>query len=362
MPTVLPALWVETISMHGNIVPALGAVGFLGKILLPVIAGLKYEVDELVVDEKKQQIAVRLSISGVPQNKNLQKNGPDGKVAVYEHAFIRVLIHDFLKEAKDPDAQRRINSTTEVNCISGPYFDQEQAKQVREAIVDVDLPINPTAPTQVDYEGDENEESDLRVRITGLTVEEAIETVMNGFLDKRRASGDARPCGPHDLDPIYAALFGSLGTTSMCTGPAIQMSAPGGSPSDRSDAASPMSTASDTSDEGVELEIDDSSAYTCKEDNDLTLDDRMYEELGSPHAIIANDAGLLRTPNRQPLAQQTILQNTGGDTMLLEQDYTLFLAPIDEKKMHRVLDIGTGTGISWAIEMGDASMVCIAPD
>ncbi|KAK1640150.1 hypothetical protein BDP81DRAFT_509058 [Colletotrichum phormii] len=82
VPTVLPALWAETISMHGNIVPALGAVGFLSKILLPVIAGLKYEVDE-----KKQQIAVRLSISGVPQNKNLQKNGPDGKVTVYEHAL-----------------------------------------------------------------------------------------------------------------------------------------------------------------------------------------------------------------------------------------------------------------------------------
>ncbi|KAL2878567.1 hypothetical protein SGCOL_006037 [Colletotrichum sp. CLE4] len=87
MPTVLPALWAETISMHGNTVPALGAVGFLSKILLPVIAGLKYEVDEFVVDEKKQQIALRLSISGVPQNKNLQKNGPDGKVTVYEHAL-----------------------------------------------------------------------------------------------------------------------------------------------------------------------------------------------------------------------------------------------------------------------------------
>ncbi|KAK1675664.1 putative C6 transcription factor [Colletotrichum godetiae] len=121
---------------------------------------------------------------------------------------IRVLVLDFLKEAKNPDAQQRINSITEANYISGPYFDQEQAKQVREATVNVDLPINLTAPTQVNYEGGENEDSDLRVRIIGLTVEKAIKTVMNGFLDKRRASGDARPCGPHDLDPIYAALFG----------------------------------------------------------------------------------------------------------------------------------------------------------
>ncbi|KAK1721834.1 hypothetical protein BDP67DRAFT_8803 [Colletotrichum lupini] len=48
----------------------------------------------------------------------------------------------------------------------------------------------------------------------------------------------------------------------------VQMSAPGGGSSDRSDAASPMSIASDISDEGVELEVGDS-------DNDSTLDDRM---------------------------------------------------------------------------------------
>ncbi|OHE95621.1 SnoaL-like polyketide cyclase [Colletotrichum orchidophilum] len=87
MPTVLPALWAKEVVLHGELVPSQAAVGFLGKILLPVVAGLKYEVDELVVDEKKQQIAVRLSISGVPQNKNLQKNGPGGEVTVYEQAL-----------------------------------------------------------------------------------------------------------------------------------------------------------------------------------------------------------------------------------------------------------------------------------
>jgi 16S rRNA G1207 methylase RsmC len=30
----------------------------------------------------------------------------------------------------------------------------------------------------------------------------------------------------------------------------------------------------------------------------------------------------------------------------------LFLAPLEEEKVHRILDIGTGTGI-WAIEMGE---------
>ncbi|KAJ3953073.1 hypothetical protein N0V92_010460 [Colletotrichum tropicale] len=30
----------------------------------------------------------------------------------------------------------------------------------------------------------------------------------------------------------------------------------------------------------------------------------------------------------------------------------LFLAPLEKEKIHRILDIGTGTGI-WAVEMGD---------
>ena len=31
---------------------------------------------------------------------------------------------------------------------------------------------------------------------------------MENFFEKRRASGDARPCGPHDMGSIYLAVFG----------------------------------------------------------------------------------------------------------------------------------------------------------
>jgi hypothetical protein len=39
------------------------------------------------------------------------------------------------------------------------------------------------------------------------TIKEAIKEKLAGFFDKRKASGDSRPCGPHDMAPIYQSLF-----------------------------------------------------------------------------------------------------------------------------------------------------------
>lgn len=41
-----------------------------------------------------------------------------------------------------------------------------------------------------------------------VTVEEAIHQRLANFFEKRRASGDSRPCGPHDMAPIYFSVFG----------------------------------------------------------------------------------------------------------------------------------------------------------
>jgi hypothetical protein len=41
-----------------------------------------------------------------------------------------------------------------------------------------------------------------------MTIEAAIKSCLQDFFEKRRASGDARPCGPHDMGPIYQAVFG----------------------------------------------------------------------------------------------------------------------------------------------------------
>ncbi|GJC86679.1 hypothetical protein ColLi_09517 [Colletotrichum liriopes] len=85
--TILPQRWAKVVSFHGNSAPVEVILGILKKILLPVIAGLEYEVEEMVVDVERQQIALRLALEGVPENKNLQKNGPGERIKVYEQAL-----------------------------------------------------------------------------------------------------------------------------------------------------------------------------------------------------------------------------------------------------------------------------------
>ncbi|KAM3536919.1 hypothetical protein ARSEF1564_010159 [Beauveria bassiana] len=117
---------------------------------------------------------------------------------------MRLLIHDFINVKKDANAARRINSTTHPHYISLPYFDQQQADAVEAAIVD-------TIPT-VEHEHRRGQEH-LAVLANipsqqGQRFDLALEVFFQNFFDKRRASGDARPCGPHNLAPVYALLFG----------------------------------------------------------------------------------------------------------------------------------------------------------
>lgn len=51
-------------------------------------------------------------------------------------------------------------------------------------------------------------EQNISTTLELMTIEEAIKSSLKNFFEKRRASGDARPCGPHDMGPIYRAVFG----------------------------------------------------------------------------------------------------------------------------------------------------------
>ena len=130
---------------------------------------------------------------------------------------IHVLLYDLNNVANNPSSEKRICSTTNELYISGPYFTDSEAIRIRTAIIDgvlgnADEAIG--AATDVTVEAEEGEttggsmsDGTLSTLNKDATVEEVIHTILSNFFNKRKASGDARPCGPHDMLPIYLSVF-----------------------------------------------------------------------------------------------------------------------------------------------------------
>ncbi|OAA67436.1 hypothetical protein ISF_03612 [Cordyceps fumosorosea ARSEF 2679] len=112
---------------------------------------------------------------------------------------LRVLIYDLLNISKDPDSERRLNSTVDEYYISQPYFSFKESEVIKSAIIDAE-PSLYHIPGNICCSGGD--------QLSSKSVEEAMRLLLSDFLDKRRASGDSRPCGPHHLAPLYAALYG----------------------------------------------------------------------------------------------------------------------------------------------------------
>ena len=112
---------------------------------------------------------------------------------------IHVLLYDLSKVTRDPQSEKRLSLTLHPLYISEPYFSDSESTRILQAIID-----DPTATSLPNTSGDD----DSMTLTKKPTIEQAIYDKMTNFLDKRKASGDARPCGPHDLVPIYGAIFG----------------------------------------------------------------------------------------------------------------------------------------------------------
>ncbi len=130
---------------------------------------------------------------------------------------LHVLLYDLNNVANDPSSEKRICSTTNELYISEPYFTDSEAIRIRTAIIDgvlgnadeaIDTATNVTAEAE---EGGTTRLSKSNSTSSTLdkdaTVEEVIYARLSNFFDKRKASGDARPCGPHDMLPIYLSVF-----------------------------------------------------------------------------------------------------------------------------------------------------------
>lgn len=126
---------------------------------------------------------------------------------------IHVLLYDLCNIASDRAAESRTLATTDELYISAPYFTADEAVLIKQARISP-----PTLQEILEFELlgydeqdnlDEENVVDKDISSERLnTIEDAIKGFLENFFEKRRASGDARPCGPHEMGPIYLAVFG----------------------------------------------------------------------------------------------------------------------------------------------------------
>ncbi|KAK6222972.1 methyltransferase [Colletotrichum tabaci] len=120
-------------------------------------------------------------------------------------------------------------------------------------------------------------------------------------------------------------------------------SAPLGNPADEPEALEAADPATDTDDDGSSVD-DRISSYTASITSSIA--DYPTEYGRRYHAF---RPGSYLMPNDEDEMDRLDLTHA---MMLKLLDNRLYQAPLDKDKIHKILDIGTGTGI-WAMEMGD---------
>jgi hypothetical protein len=127
---------------------------------------------------------------------------------------ILLLIYDLKNYgSKNPASKKRLDETTHVRHLSGPYFSEKEAELVQSAV----CPSEGHSLMNEENDNDDAEENSTEATAAGdgdatdetFTLDQAITHRLRNFLEKRRPSGDARPCGKHDMVPIYLECFGA---------------------------------------------------------------------------------------------------------------------------------------------------------
>ncbi|KAI4138405.1 MAG: hypothetical protein LQ341_004683 [Variospora aurantia] len=106
---------------------------------------------------------------------------------------VQVLLHDLSNVGNDILSEKRLSATTNELYISAPYFTEAEAAQILSTLVE------PSKPSEESIAPSPN--------IITATIQDTIHQGLAHFFDKRKASGDSRPCGPHDMLPIYLDVF-----------------------------------------------------------------------------------------------------------------------------------------------------------
>ncbi len=129
---------------------------------------------------------------------------------------LKVLIYDFSNIKNDSASVARLERTVDEVYISEPYFTFSEASLVKNTLAKRCLDETGEAEELESSTVSETIASAQETRMKDgppsvgevETIEEAIKRRMSAFYDKRNASGDFRPCGPHDMVPVYLTVFG----------------------------------------------------------------------------------------------------------------------------------------------------------
>jgi hypothetical protein len=120
-------------------------------------------------------------------------------------------LDDFSQFGKDPLAKARIEQITNELYISAPYFTSEEAALIKATVVTPHTLNEIPEFEALELEDDTDNEIKGKAKESAvpeaMTIEEALQSRLQNFLKKRKASGDARPCGAHDMVPVYKAVF-----------------------------------------------------------------------------------------------------------------------------------------------------------
>lgn len=138
------------------------------------------------------------------------------KINLNIHYKLKLLLHDLRNLKTNPSSEKRLQQTIDELYISSPYFTSSEAALVKNSLVT--LPSRSLRFGIIEHENENEEDTQERRMVKDgsnkgeekktTTTEEAIKSLLCGFLDKRKASGDSRPCGPHDIAPVYGLVFG----------------------------------------------------------------------------------------------------------------------------------------------------------
>ncbi|KAL8993051.1 MAG: hypothetical protein Q9169_006631 [Polycauliona sp. 2 TL-2023] len=107
---------------------------------------------------------------------------------------VQVLLHDLSNVGNDVLSEKRLSATTNELYISAPYFTDAEAAKILSTSVETSDP------------GEKSIAPSSNSPATA-TIQDIIHRRLANFFEKRKASGDSRPCGPHDMLPIYLEVF-----------------------------------------------------------------------------------------------------------------------------------------------------------